>query len=163
RQVQMWPRWACGSRGQRIKLWSGVSTGPRISLWPLAGIMMVILSGQYQMSPPRQRSSSMMSNALFMAVYPVFFVIGAPWPQRKLAAFELLRPVGRSQFLIERGLLYACRLPAVWLQFSIAWIMPACAFASDTPGWVQQMFSLLMLSAVCQVLLFGLTAWVMPS
>ena len=39
----------------------------------------------------------------------------------KLAAIELLRPVGRSQFLIDTGLAYAYRMAVEWGLNIIAW------------------------------------------
>jgi hypothetical protein len=102
----------------------------------------------------------MILNALFMASSAVYMVSGTTARRRGIAAIELLRPVGRSQFLMEMGLAYARRVPATWIQYSIAWILPAYFF-TDSQVWGRQMLNLLALTAVSQVFFFGLTVWLM--
>ena len=82
------------------------------------------------------------------------------WQLRKSAAIESLRPVRRSQFLIEMGQLHAYRAAVAWVVLNIAWCVPAYVFISDAPVWGHQMFNLLVLSAALQVFLFGLVVWV---
>ncbi len=159
-QVQLWPQWARGYLWQRVKLWGVVLTGK--TLWPFTVFFLAIFSAEYLWSSAAMRSRTMISNALFMIVYPIVCVVGIAWQQRQFTAIELLRPVGRSQFMNEKGLLFASRVAAAWVQFSIAWCVPALMFVSDTPVWSQQMFNLLLLSAACQVFFFGLAAWLIP-
>jgi hypothetical protein len=164
RQVQLWPQWAQGSRWQRIRLWSvgivGIGwTFEVITLWFLTAFFIVLFSSEYVWSPV-QRPSITISGSLFMMFYPSFCVVGALWQLRKSAAIESLRPVGRSQFLIEMGLLHTYRTAVAWAVLNIAWCVPAYVFVSDTPVWAHQMFNLLVLSAALQVFLFGLVVWV---
>lgn len=159
RQVELWRQWARGPRWQRIRLWA-LGSYDVFPLWPFAVFFLMVFTGMYVVLPG-QRSTTMMFNALFMTFDPVFTVTSTMSQRRQVAAIELLRPVGRSQFFMEMGLAYAYRVPAAWVLFSIAWCVPAYVFTSGTPVWSHQVFNLLVLTAAFQVFFFGLTVWVM--
>jgi len=157
-EVQLWPQWAKGSLWQRIRLRS-LASEDSYPMWPFAVFYLAIFSLMY-ITMPSKPTFTMMLNALFMTFDPVFSVTSTMPRRRKRAATELLQPVARSQFFMEMGLAYAVRVPATWILFSIAWILPAYAF-TDSPVWSRQMFNLLALTAASQVLFFGLTVWMM--
>ena len=127
--------------------------------WFFAAFYFLIFSSMY-ITMPSKPSYTMTLSALFMTFDPVYTVTNTMSRRRKVAAVELLRAVGRSQFVMETGLAYACRVPATWIQFSIAWILPAYLF-TDSPVWGRQMSNLLVLTAASQVFFFGLTVWLM--
>jgi len=158
REVPSWPQWSNTSIWQRSRLrW--LVCGDSFPLWPSTAFFLMLFSFMYITMPGRP-SYSMVLNALFMTFYPVFSVTGTMSRQRKVAGIELLRPVGRSQYLMEMGLAYAGRVPVTWIQFSIAWILPGYLF-TDSPVWSHQMLNLLVLTAASQVFFFGLAVWLM--
>ncbi len=54
-------------------------------------------------------------------VLPRFLCAESIWQQREAASTESLRPVGRSQFLKEIGLLYAYRTAVAWAVLNVGW------------------------------------------
>jgi len=158
RELQSWPQWAKISIWQRSRLrW--LMGGDSFPIWPNAVFYFLIFSGMY-ITMPSKPSFTMILNALFMTSNPVYMVTSTMSRRRDAAAIELLRPVGRSQLLIEMGLAYARRVPVTWIQFSIAWILPGYLF-TDSPVWSHQMLNLLVLTAASQVFFFGLAVWLM--
>jgi hypothetical protein len=160
RQVQLWRQWGRGSRWQRIKLWrAGRSVGLPMMLVPESfAYLLVFVVGV--MEPAGQRSILVRGNAFLIIFFPAWTAASTMWLQRKTVAIESLRPVGRSQFLIDNGLAYAYRMAVEWGLNSIAWC--GLAYVLLSADW-SDMLSVVVLMAAFQVFLFGLVAWVLRS
>jgi hypothetical protein len=158
RQVQLWPQWGQGSLWQRIRLWR---VG-HVAWFPLGllpeSFAYLLVYGVGVMSPAGQQRSILVKGSAFLILFfPVWMVVNSMWQQRKTAAIESLRPVGRSQYLIDTGLAYAYGMAVEWGLNSIAWC--GLAYVLVSADW-SEMLSVVVLTAAFQVLFFGLTAWV---
>src|SRR5205085_8280937 len=80
RRVELWPHWAQGSSWQRIKLWSVVFL--KSGNWPFTVFFIVLFSAEYVWWPA-DRPTFMISDALFMVLYPMFCVVAAGAQQGK--------------------------------------------------------------------------------
>jgi len=158
RQVQLWPQWGRGSLWQRIRLWRAGNSAvfPLILLPEGFTYLFVFVAGV--MVPSGQRSILARGNAFLILFFPVWTAVNSMWQRRKTAAIESLRPVGRSQFLIDNGLAYAYGMAVEWGLNSIAWC--GLAYVLGSVAW-SEMLSVVALTAAVQVLFFGLVAWVM--
>ena len=156
RQVQLWPQWGRGSLWQRIRLWRVghfdvllLRLIPEMFAYVLVFCVGVMLSAD-------QRSILVKGEAFLIIFFPAWTVAGTMYQQRKTAAIESLRPLGRSQFLIDNGLAYAYRMAVEWGLNSMAWCgLAAVLLAAD---W-SEMLNVVAITAAFQVLFFGLIAW----
>ena len=158
RQAQLWPQWGRGSQWQRIRLWCA---GHRVAFPMQLCIVLftyVLMFGVGVKLPAGQRAIIMKGNVFLILFFPVWTAAGTTWQYRKTAAIELLRPVGRSQFLIDTGLGYAYRMAVEWGLNIVAWC--GVAYVLAVADW-SEMLSVLVMTAAFNVLLFGLGAWVM--
>jgi hypothetical protein len=156
RQIQLWPQWARGSPWQRVRLWNSRHIAWLTQVPEAFAYLIVIAVSLF--TPAEQRSVLVKGNAFLLIFFPAWTAAGTMWVQRNAAAIELLRPVRRSQFLIDTGLAYAYRIALDWGLNSIAWCVLAYVLVWANPS---EMLSVVVLTAAIQVFLFGLSAWVM--
>ncbi|HTQ38258.1 MAG TPA: hypothetical protein VMJ32_04485 [Pirellulales bacterium] len=157
RQVPMWPQWARGSLWQRIRQRSVVL---RTDGWFSGVLFFATFWGVSFLEPPNLRSSILIVCAFYMVFAPVFNVALVWQQQRPMTIIESLRPVGRSQFLVEMGLTYAYRAAKECLSLSIAWCVLAFVLSAGAPNW-SKLLTVLAPTAALQVLSFGLAVWMM--
>jgi hypothetical protein len=157
RQVPLWRQWARGSLWKRVRLWNVVRTDGG---WGTAIVLFLGIWGIASMESPDLRPSALPICAFYIMFAPVFSVAMAWQQQRQMATIELLRPIMRSQFLIEMGLTYAYRAAIECVRMNIAWCALAYVLAAGTPNWSQTLSALVVIAAL-QVLTFGLAIWMM--
>jgi len=159
-QIPLWPQWARGSQWQRIRLWrAGHGTSLPMMLLPQSMAYLIAI-GVGVMSPAEQRSILVRGNAFLILFFPVWTAVNGMWQQRKTAAIESLRPVGRSQFLIDTGLAYAYGMAVEWGLNCLAWLGVASVLLSV--DW-REMLGVVVGTGAFQVLFFGLVVWVTRS